>query len=35
MSAILDKRPLLEQPLFEALPIRHLCDLRVLSLIHI
>ena len=29
MSAILDKQPLLEQPLFEALPIRHLCDLRV------
>lgn len=29
MSAILHKQALFEQPLFEALPIRHLCDLRV------
>lgn len=29
MNAILDKQALFEQPLLEALPIRHLCDLRV------
>jgi hypothetical protein len=29
MSEILDKQPLFEQPLLEAMPIRHLCDLRV------
>jgi hypothetical protein len=29
MSEILNKQPLFEQPLLEAMPIRHLCDLRV------
>jgi hypothetical protein len=29
MSKILDKQPLFEEPLLEAMPIRHLCDLRV------
>ncbi|MDQ0013268.1 hypothetical protein J2W23_001647 [Variovorax boronicumulans] len=29
MSAILDKQALFEQPLLEAMPVRHLCDLRV------
>jgi hypothetical protein len=29
MNAILTSQPLLEQPLLQAMPIRHLCDLRV------
>lgn len=29
MSTILDTQPLFEQPLLEAMPVRHLCDLRV------